>query len=346
MERFSRILIIRTDRIGDVVLTTPSIRAIRKKYPNAKITLLVAPQTISLINDNPHFDDVIFDDRQGINRNFFGFLRLVSLVRSKKFDLAINFHTKKRTNLLCFLAGIPKRLGYKDKNYGFLLNLQGKDERHLGKMHEAQYCLSLLKALGINSEDLGLDISIQKDSEEWFKNLLRVKGFLKDKKLIGIHPGGSDPTRRWPQENFIRVINEVKAKYDCHFIFIGDKEIEETSNKMLKVSSSDILNLIGKTTVSQLVSIIKSCDILISNDSGPVHIAAALNVPVVAIFTRNQPGINKERWRPLNDNSISISVPLEDKLDFSKAGKIDPRSLQNIPISHVLEAVDSLIKLC
>src|SRR3990167_2028582 len=150
---FKNILIIRTDRIGDVVLTTPAIKALRDAFPQARMTILVSPGTKDLVEGNELLDEVLIDDRHGEHRGLFGYGKIVSLLRRRKFDLVINYHTKKRTNLLCFLAGIPVRTGYKNNKFGFLLNRPVKDERHFGKKHEAQYCLDILREFGIDARD-------------------------------------------------------------------------------------------------------------------------------------------------------------------------------------------------
>ena len=118
-DNYRNILIVRTDRIGDVVLTTPAIEALRKAFPQARISILVTPVTRELVEGNPYLDEVLIDDRKGRHGGVFGFFNLVKTLRKRQFDLAIILHTKKRTNSLCFLAGIPHRVGYKNNKFGF-----------------------------------------------------------------------------------------------------------------------------------------------------------------------------------------------------------------------------------
>src|ERR1041385_8669613 len=113
MKNYKRILIIRTDRIGDVILTTPAIEAIRKNFPQAKISILVAEQTQDLVKGNPFVDEVLVDDRLGRHHGMTGFWQLASEIHVRRFDAAFIFHTKKRTNFLCFNARIPERIGYR-----------------------------------------------------------------------------------------------------------------------------------------------------------------------------------------------------------------------------------------
>src|SRR3989338_1410008 len=120
MKQFKNILIVRTDRIGDVVLTTPVISALRENYPHARLSMMVTPQTKDIVEGNPYLDSVIVFDRKEIGRNVGKLLGFILNLRKEKFDSAIIFHTKKITNLICFLAGIPQRVGYRNEKFGFL----------------------------------------------------------------------------------------------------------------------------------------------------------------------------------------------------------------------------------
>lgn len=352
--KFNKILIVRTDRIGDVILTTPAIRLIREFWPKAKIAVLVAPQTRDLLINNENIDEVLVDDRKGANKGLFGYWKLISGLRKKKFDLAIIYHTKKRTNLTCVLAGIPVRLGYKNNKFGFLLTEPLKDERPLGNKHESQYCIDVLKALnldfsGFDGKNLEMQVSIKESSEKWVGAFLEKNILFASDKIIAIHPGASDSSKQWPLENFSGLIDELIKKYSCKIIIVGDISLKSISEKIVSLTGSKVIDAVGFTSVSQLVSLLNRCNLLVSNDSGPVHIAAALGVPVVSIFTRNEPGINPECWKPLSANSAIVSVPFNAAekmgINFKKAKKCGQEYLGIVKVSQVLEAVDSIFKL-
>jgi lipopolysaccharide heptosyltransferase II len=271
---------------------------------------------------------------------------LVKDIRRRKFDLAVIYHTKRRTNLLCFWADIPERLGYRNNKLGFLLTKPVIDERHLGKKHEAQYCLELLAHVGVHSTDKELHVSIQEDAEKWVEQLSKHQGMKEAERLVAVHLGASDPSKQWPVEYFAEVINQLLKKYPCRVVLIGTDQIKSLCHEALKLVPMSVLDLSGMTDLSQLVSFLKRCQVLISNDSGPVHLASALGVPVVSIFTRNQPGINPERWRPLEPRSQVVSVPQDTKPSFKKAGMATSEYLHNIKPAAVLEAVDAVFKLC
>lgn len=344
--RYRNILIVRTDRIGDVILTTPAIRALRVMYPASRLTMLVQPATVDLVKGNPFLDEILVDDRQETHKGFWGYGRLALTLRQKGFDLAIIFHTKKRTNLLCFLAGIPERLGYANNKFGFLLTHKVRDDRPCGVKHETGYCLDLLEPLGREEIALEAFLPLQKEAEEWAEDLFRKWGNLSATGVVAVHPGASCPTKKWPAARFGELINILEERYGCGVILIGGKDNRETADQVLSVTRSPVRDMTGQTTVAQLASLLKRCRLLISNDSGPVHIADALKVPVISIFTRNQPGINPERWGPLGERSRALSPPLQKGISFAKGEVTDPRYLGYIQTEWVLEAVDSLFKLC
>lgn len=347
---YERILLIRTDRIGDVVLTTPAIRALRQKFPSAHLAMMVNPSTIDLIRGDQDIDEILIDDRFKKHRGFFGFMRLVNEIRLKNFDIVVNFHTKKRTNLLCALSRIPRRVGYRNDKLGFLLTHKIKDVRSQGEKHEAQYCIDALEPLGVRSNDLTTFVSTQEDAEQWAAEFFRQ--FYKDNsnsiKCVALHLGASCPTKRWPLQYFADLVKMIDDRKPTFFIAIGG--LDQTSlvadlHKMLG-HRCQVYDLVGRLSLARTVSLLKRCDLLISNDSGPVHIAAAFNTPVVSIFTRNQPGINPERWKPLGEHSRYVAPPLDMSQNFANGEVKDQRFLYRVTPQQVLDVVDAVAQLC
>ncbi len=339
------ILIVRTDRIGDVVLTTPSVRAIRKKYPKSRLSILVVPLTKPLVENNPYLDEIFVDDRSYAHRGLLGFLKLIRLLRSRQFDCVVVYHTKKRTNALCFLAGISRRIGFKNKKLGFLLNEFLVDTRHEGKQHEAQYCLDVLSRIGINASDLDLDICVVDETILQAQIILKNLGVDVNKRIIVIHPGASDPSKMWPINRFAELINQMCTQFECRLVLIGSKQTVQTSSEIVNgvktqyINEKRVVDLTGQTSLLELSGLLKASFLLISNDSGPVHIGAGVGIPVISIFTRNQPGINPTRWKPLSANSQVISVPLDVDPNFQKAASATSEYLQLIDSKEVFESV-------
>lgn len=331
---FNNILIVRTDRIGDVVLTTPSIKAISRAYPNARISVLVTPMTYDLINGNPYVDEILVDYVQGRHKGLLGFLRLSRDIRRKQFDLAVIFHTKRRYNLVCLLAGIPYRLGYKNNKFGFLLTHPLKDQRFQGKKHEAQYCLEVLKAVGIEANDLDVFVPSHKEAETWSAQWMQENNLRSDE-IIVIHPGSSDTAKCWPPANFAQLMDRLAERYTSKIVLIGSTPTMPVAAQILQQArlASQFYNLTGKTSLGQTISLLRHARLLISNDSGPVHIAAGVGTCVISLFLRNQPGINVERWRPLGSKSFVLAQ--------SQAIAGQPCS---ISVDHVLELTEQIFQ--
>lgn len=337
MKSFKNILVVRTDRIGDVVLTSPAFKVLRESFPYAKISVLVTPTTKELVEGNPNIDHVLVDDRKDEHGGVFGFWRLMNSLREKRFDCAIIFHTKRRANALCFFAGIPTRVGYRNNKWGFLLTDPVADKRHEGIKHESQYCLDVIRHLGVTVGSGVVFLPLQKEAEEWAEAWLKEQKILllKDS-LIAVHPGASGPEKQWTKAGFSQVIQQLIDKYSAKVVMIGSSDIQPVAQEIQMLAQRPVWDLTGKTTVSQMASLLKRCTFLISNDSGPVHVADAVGTPVISIFTRNQPGINSARWKPVSGRGRVLSPALQ------KPGAPP----ENVPVQDVLEAVDALFKLC
>ncbi len=347
MKTYRNILIVRTDRIGDVILTTPAIRAIREANMNARVSILVAPSTREIVDENPNLDEVITDDRKGVHRGFWGFMKLVLTLRRKRFDLAVIFHTKKRTNSLCFLAGIPNRAGYRNNKFGFLLTKKIKDTRPQGTKHEAVYCLDVLRALEMKTPNsFSLFMPQRRENDEWVKTLLRENDIVDSETLVAIHPGASCISKRWAAAKFEEFIEILCEKFSLRVILVGGPETKTISDSIHPPLANTILNLTGETTVSQLASVLKRCRLLVSNDSGPVHVAVAVGTPVISIFGRNQAGLSPVRWRPLGASDVVLHKEVGCKICLAHNCDIEFKCLEAISPQEVLEAAKPFLAAC
>ncbi len=345
MLKFKNILVVRTDRMGDVILTTPSIAALKENFPQARVSMLIAPSTYEIIEGNPHLDEIIVDDRQGVHRGFWGFCRLVKELRQRKFDLAIVYHTKKRTNLTCFAAGIPERIGYHNNKFGFLLTMKIPDQRPQGLKHEVQYCLDLLRAIGIERESKKLFMEVKKEWNHWAQQFLLQHGVNPGERLIAIHPGASCISKRWMPERFAQVADYLIVQYRSKVVLIGSAENKMIVAKILGSLKGEVVDATAQTSVGQLAALLKRCQLLVSNDSGPVHLAVAVGVPVISIFGRNQKGLSPIRWGPLGPNDRILHKEVGCPVCLAHNCQIEFKCLDEIKTGEVLEAVDSLARL-
>jgi heptosyltransferase-2 len=300
--KYKRILVVRTDRIGDVVLSTPVIKALRDNYPNAFIAMMVAPFAKDIVNGNPYLDEVIVYDKNIRHKSWFSSIKFALNLKRKRIDLSIVLHPTNRVHLLAFLAGIPKRVGYARK-LGFLLTDRIKHTKQLGEKHELEYNLDLLRYLGIEPTSCDLFVPINPESEKWVQEVFEKERINKDDSLLVIHPGASCISKIWPQERFAEVADRLAEKYGFKILIIAGPKDIAAADAVLKNLHHPAINLAGKTSVSQLVSLLKRCRLFISNDSGPVHIATGVGTPVISIFGRNQKGLSPMRWGPVGRNS-------------------------------------------
>jgi heptosyltransferase-2 len=340
---YKRILIVRTDRVGDVLLSTPVIKALRDSYPTSFIAIVVSPYAKDIVEGNPYLDEIIIYDKEGKHKSWQRSLKFALNLKKKRFDLAIILHPTNRVHLVTFFAGIPRRIGY-NRKMGFLLTDRLKHTKQLGEKHESEYALDLIRHLGVEPQDKFPFMPIKPESEKWTEELFQHEGINKSDKLLAIHPGASCPSKVWPNERFAEVADKLVQNYGFKVLLVaGPKDILLAQN-VIKNMHHVALNLAGRTSVSQLASILKKCQLFISNDSGPVHIAVSVGTPVISIFGRNQKGLSPLRWGPLGK---------KDKVLHKEVGCIECLAhnckkqfacLKAITVDDVVSAADSILR--
>ena len=345
MRPFERILVVRTDRVGDVILTTPVIAALKEAFPQAHLAVLISPATRELLKDNPYVDEILEDDRKGRHRGFLGFHALADEIKKRKFDVAFVFHTKKRTNFLCFWTGIPQRVGYRNNKLGFLLTHPLTDTRPQGLKHESEYCLDILRSLGIPVKNPATYLVVNIQNQQWAQEFLKSAGMGAQETLVAIHPGASCISKRWMPERFAEVADELQLRRGVRVVFIGGGENLDLMRRVHAALKNRIIDATGTTSLGQLAALLKRCRLLISNDSGPVHMADALGVPVISIFGRNQAGLSPVRWGPLGAKSKILHREVGCPVCLAHNCQIDFKCLTEIQPREVLEAVDALGRL-
>lgn len=304
-DSFQKILIVRTDRIGDVLLSTPVIKALRRHFPQSYIAVMVRPYARDIVLGNPYLDEVIVYDKYGRERSLYRTIQFAWGLRKKRFDLALILHPTNRVNLVTFLAGISKRIGF-NRKLGFLVTDKIEHKKQEGKKHELEYTLDVVRRLGISAEDRSLFMPIRKDSEIYIEKFLTSSGVQEGKRLIALHPGASCPSKLWPVERFAQVADKLIDEFKLKAVVVAGPDDVETGKGLVKLIRSSCIDAVGKTTVSQLASLLRRCCLFISNDSGPVHIATAVGVPVVAVFGRKQPGLSPRRWGPTGEHDVIL----------------------------------------
>lgn len=298
-DKIRNILIIRNDRFGEFLLNIPALRALKETFKNANIIAIVNPYVRYLAECIPFIDEVI--EWRNIKHALGEKINLIRLLRRKSLDIAVIMNPSKEFNIFTYLAGIPIRLGY-DRKLGFLLTHKIKDEKHLANKHEVEYNLELVGLIGAATQDKSLVLNVADNADILLKNFNIEAG----QRLIAIHPWTSDQLKQWPLERFCELTKRISKDLKERVVLVGGKEESGRSMEVFGGLSSSLINLIGKTSLRQLAAVLKRCKLLISGDSGPVHLACAVGTPVLAIFRNDLPGKTAKRWGPWLDGCVVI----------------------------------------
>ncbi|MGD9014660.1 MAG: lipopolysaccharide heptosyltransferase II [Candidatus Omnitrophota bacterium] len=285
-----KILIIKLSALGDVVLIGPSLRAIRKKFPKAnyKISILVNVPYQEALLHCPYIDELIVSDLNDRDRGIMGMFKISQKLRRGNFDFVIDLQNNRKSHLLSFLAGILLRYGYRRK-FGFLLTHSITDEKMTQGpvVHQFQ----VLKMLGIQSQDCHLELWPSKEDKAYIDNFLNEQWIGPKQVLVGINLSASKrwPSKVWPAEYIAHLCQELSLK-DIRMVFTGDTDDLFRAQEILNLlKASKPVVACGKTNINQLVCLIKRCQIFISGDSAPLHIAAAVKTPYIALFGPTDP---------------------------------------------------------
>ena len=296
----SKILVTRADRIGDLVLSTPVFKALKQKFPHAHLSCLTFLENRELVQGNPYLDEVILYDKRGSEKGVWGNLRFAAQIKKKKFDLVIHLHATNRMHWVSFLAGIPTRIGW-NRKLGWALTEAYPDHKVQGLKHEAEYNFDLLKSLEVPiPSEFETHFPLNGDALTSLQKLFDQKNIsLKAPKLI-LAPSASCLSKIWPAERFAAVADAIYEQTQLPIFLVGSRRDRVMISKVAELASAPVINLSGKLSLSMTGWLLKTATLLISNDSGPVHIATAVGTPVISIFGRKQPGLSPTRWKPLS----------------------------------------------
>ncbi|MBI4598153.1 MAG: lipopolysaccharide heptosyltransferase II [Candidatus Omnitrophica bacterium] len=337
-----RILVIRLDRIGDVVLSTPVLQALRHQYPHAFIAMMVRPACNDVVQGNPYLNDVMLYEKEGRHRGAWATIRFALRLRQAQFDTAIVLHPTNRSHWIAWLAGIPVRIGYRRK-CGWLLTRRMPHRKHEGERHEAVYTLELLRLLGITPPEPHPVVPIHAASASRVEALLRSAGIAETDALIAVHPSASCPSKRWMPQRFAEVADRLAADHGVRICLIAGSEDAAQAALVEQVLQSPALNFAGQLSLAELAVLLRRCRLLISNDSGPVHVAAAVGTPVVDIFGRNQRGLSPRRWGPLGEGHVILHKEVGCVTCLAHNCDIEFLCLTSLTVDEVYQAAVSIL---
>jgi heptosyltransferase-2 len=339
----SKILIRGTNWVGDAVISIPAMRELRRLFPDARISLLVRPWVRDIYSAVEFVDEILEYDKLGRHRGRAGFRELVADLRNRRFDLAVLLQNAFEAALIAWCAGIPRRIGYARDGRSLLLTDPCAIDPAVGRAHQAYYYLGILRAFGSPqlrmSQDYSLSLPIQVGIREAdrvaARELLRSRGVREGEIVIGINPGAYyGEAKRWFADRYAGVADALAAQYQARIVILGASNDLPIAQQVAAAMKHPSVVLAGRTSLGQFMGVLKECHLLITNDSGPMHLAAALDVPQLALFGST----SEVATGPLSRSASVIKHPVACNPCFLKKCPTDFRCMTGITVRQVLEA--------
>lgn len=285
----NNILIVNVNWVGDVLFSTPAIRAIRQYYPTAHIACMVVPRCKEVLELNPNLNELIIYDEDELHKSLLGKLKLISALKKRHFNIVFLFHRSLTRTLMVALSGIHERVGIYTPKRGFLLTK--KVEPPKSEIHKVEQFLNIVRAKGIDFSNRNLEFFIRKDDEAYAEELLKSEGIKRDDILIVLNPGGNWDLKRWSARNFAELGDKLIDIHKARILITGaDRDIELGQAISNDMKHKPVIAC-GKTTLRQLAALLKRVNLVISNDSGPMHIAVSQGARTIALFGPTDPKI-------------------------------------------------------
>jgi heptosyltransferase-2 len=341
---WEKILVVQTSFLGDTVLTLPLLAEVKRRFPGSKLSLLCTPAGRELLSGYPIVDEIIVDEKKGADRGWKGLWRKAKFLRGQRFTLALCPHKSFRSGLLLFLARIPHRVGFAQSKSACFFHVRVKRN---AERHDVERTLSILEGLGIRTDDCerAPDLPIAPSLTEKVTEQLLAVGVETRKMLVGIHPGSVWATKRWSAEGFSRLIGLLKQKYRCEILLFGGPEDAQVVAQVQSLCGGCAVSLVNRISLRELPAALSLCKLLITNDSGPMHVAVARRVPVVAIFCATTPELG---FYPYSARAIVVEKNLPCRPCSSHGSRRCPLGTEDcmrlIRAEDVLLAVERVLK--
>ncbi len=322
---FERILVIRTDRIGDVILSTPVLTALKRAYPRARVDMMVRCYTREVVEDHPHVDEVVIDPQENGSK----FIQLVLYLHRQHYDAVLVLHPTFRLALMCWLARIPLRVGTLYRAYSFLFNRRVRQHRRGSGRHEADLNLELAGTVGGHCEDLELRLQVPEDIQA------RVRQKLHESDIAGrfvvVHPGSGGSARDWPWTAFADLCDRIQSRMDVTVVLTGSNSERALIDRIAGRCHHRPVRLDGQLSIKELSAVLKRASVVVANSTGPLHLAVAVNTPVVGLYC-TLPACHPDRWGPWHYPD-SVLVP------ETVSCEADPACMESISVDRVFDKI-------
>ncbi len=319
-------------------MTTPAVRTIRENFPGARITILCYPWVADIFRSSPHVDEVMIFDPKGSHGGIAGLLRLTGELRQRRFDVAILLQNAFKAALITFLARIPFRAGYSRDGRRPLLTHAVRIAPEIRGVHQVHYYQDLCRQLGMASGPDELFLKPDPGAVAWAA--AEAERFNPGRSpLVGLNPGAAyGPAKRWPAESYAALAARMAAEFNAGIVVFGTGADRE-AGAVISAAVDDCLDLTGRTSLAQAIAMIAQCDFFVTNDSGLMHVAAALKVPMAAIFASTDPVATG----PFAEKVRIVRREFDCQPCFATECGRDFRCMTSIGVDDVVTALDELM---
>ena len=333
---YKNILIINLMHIGDLLFSTPFIHVVRNQYPNAHIAMLVDSKNSLVVKYNPNLSELIEIDKKGYHNKLPNYLHLISDIRQRKFDLVINLHGNERATVIAAFSGAKQIVGFAAKGLGFFLDSVVEECK---KIHQVEAYLEILKLKSIGITEMshqGLAMWVDDSSQQSANEMWRLSG-----KVIGFNTGGSWSTKRWTKKGFAELADRLLEEgYGIAFFGgpMDEQDVQEIRGLIKQSHHEKVAVFTGKTTLLEMAALVKKCAVVVTGDSGPMHIAVSQKVPVVGIFGPS----DVKRYAPYGQEGNIVQIGCHCQPCGQHSCDIGHICMENLSVDIVLEKLKSL----
>ena len=331
-----RILVIKLRYVGDVLLATPVLSRLRESFPKAHLAMLVNPGTEDVVRDHPSLDEVLVLARGGLARQW----RFVQDLRRRRFDLVIDLTDGDRSALLSWLCGAPTRLGYNSEGRwrGILYTQVVTGDRF--SMHTVRYHLQALEGLGLAGPPPAPILTVAPEARQEADRLLREAGVDEARPFVCLHPGARWWFKAWPAERYAALADLLQIEAPAQALFLGGDQERSIERRIADGMKTPFRSLIGKTGLRTLAAVLERAALMVSNDNGPMHMAAALGVPVIGLFGPSDPAV----WGPWGDGHRTFYKGLDCRACFHPdCFRGEQNCMRQITLEEVWNAVSQTL---
>lgn len=336
-----RLLLVVPNWLGDTLLATALIRAVKTHAPQLHLAVLAVPRAAEVLRGNPRVDDLIVYNERGSDRGWLAKQRLVQRLRRGAFDAALLLRPSRSRAALLWWAGIPRRIGHvhRGKDWWLTERVPAPSPAE----HRADGYLRLLAALAWPApQDARCEFFVQDEDRALVRQWLHAQGVMNDQRLVVLHPAGNWEHKRWPAERFASLGDRLHEAHDAQIVITGSEADHAVAEHVRSAMRSAAILAAGELTFHQLAALCERADLLVVNDSGPLHLAAALQRPVLALFGPTSPSVtgpyHAARGRVLHHPDCCPQIPC-----YSPEHPPHP-GMRSISVDEAFEAAQQLLQ--